>query len=73
VVHPVRKDTILRKQITRGFRDLPKQDDPSVSIMMGHDSGPLNFPAIRPSTRMVKRRIQNGDEEESYGRQWFIL
>jgi hypothetical protein len=29
---------------------------------------PENFPAVRPSTRMVKRRIQNGDKEESYER-----
>ena len=29
---------------------------------------PKNWTAIRPSTRMVKRRIQNGDEEKSYER-----
>jgi len=29
---------------------------------------PENWTAIRPSTRMVKRRIQHGDKEESYER-----
>ena len=29
---------------------------------------PENWTAIRPSTRMVIRRIQNGDKEESYER-----
>jgi len=29
---------------------------------------PENWTAIRPSTRMVKRRVQNGDKEKSYER-----
>jgi len=29
---------------------------------------PENWTANRPSTRMVRRRIQNGDKEESYER-----